>query len=97
MIELSKALIVKKLVLIITEYENDMSKAIMRDVQRGVTFLYGEGAYTHHKTKIIYCVVALSQVPTVREIAGYVDPKCFISILDVSEVLGYGFRKDITF
>lgn len=87
----------KKLVLIITEYENDMSKAIMRDVKRGVTFLYGEGAYTHHERKIIYCVVALSQVPTVREIARYVDPKCFISILDVSEVLGYGFKKDITF
>lgn len=87
----------KKLILIITEYENDMSKAIMKDVQRGVTFLYGEGAYTHHERKIIYCVVSLSQVPAVREIASLTDPKCFISILDVSEVLGYGFRKDITF
>ncbi|MHC1682245.1 MAG: YitT family protein [Clostridiaceae bacterium] len=87
----------KKLILIITEHEDDMSKAIMRDVKRGVTLLYGEGAYTHHQRKIIYCVVALSQVPTVREIAGYVDPKCFMSILDVSEVLGYGFRKDLNF
>lgn len=87
----------KKLILIITENADDMSKAIMRDVRRGVTFLYGEGAYTHHERKIIYCVVSLSQVPTVREVARYIDPKCFMSILDVSEVVGFGFKKDLTF
>lgn len=36
----------QKLILIITEKEEDVSKVLMNELNRGVTFLYAKGAYT---------------------------------------------------
>ncbi|WP_242946913.1 DUF2179 domain-containing protein, partial [Clostridium haemolyticum] len=35
----------------------------MHKLHRGITFLYGEGAYTKEKINILYCVVSPRQVP----------------------------------
>lgn len=83
-----------KLIFIITEKEKEVSDAVMQNLKRGVTFLYGEGAYTNVERKVLYCVVNLSQVPTLKQIVKEIDGNSFISILDVAEVEGEGFRKD---
>ncbi|WP_125152399.1 YitT family protein [Clostridium rectalis] len=82
-----------KLILIITEEEQLVSEAIMSNLRRGVTFLYGEGAYTNKSRRVLYCVVPLAQLPQLKQIVKEIDEKSFISILDVSEVEGKGFRK----
>ena len=51
----------KKLLMILTEKEEDIIKFIIKDVHRGVTSLPAEGEYTHSKKKMIYCIVTLSQ------------------------------------
>ncbi|MBE6067387.1 MAG: YitT family protein [Clostridium lundense] len=83
-----------KLIFIITEKEKEVSEAIMQNLGRGVTFLYGEGAYTNLERKVLYCVVQLSQVPLLKQMVKEIDENSFISILDVAEVEGKGFRKD---
>lgn len=83
----------KKLLFIITEKGKEISRVIMNELNRGVTFLYGEGAYTGEEKKILYCVVSLSQVPKVKQLVRDMDDKAFISIMDVSEVEGKGFIK----
>jgi len=85
-----------KLIFIITEKEKEVSEAIMQNLNRGVTFLYGEGAYTNVKKKVLYCVVQLPQVPHLKQMVKEIDENSFISMLDVSEVEGRGFRKDST-
>ncbi|MEW9093841.1 MAG: YitT family protein [Clostridiaceae bacterium] len=82
-----------KLILIITEKEEEVSDWILRNLGRGVTFLYGEGAYTKNKRKILYCVVPLAEIPKIKNITKEIDNNAFISILDVSEVEGKGFKK----
>ncbi|MDV3426430.1 MAG: YitT family protein [Bacillota bacterium] len=83
----------KKLLFIISDKEKEISRIIMNEIHRGVTFLYGEGAYTGEEKKILYCVVSLSQVPKVKQLVKQTDEKAFISIMDVSEVEGKGFIK----
>jgi uncharacterized membrane-anchored protein YitT (DUF2179 family) len=83
----------RKLLFIISDKEKEISSVIMKEVHRGVTFLYGEGAYTGEEKKILYCVVSLSQVPKVKQLVKETDKKAFISIMDVSEVEGKGFIK----
>lgn len=85
----------RKMILIITSKENEVSKALMDKLKRGVTFLYGEGAYTGHNKKILYCVVSLAQLPSLKQIVREIDEKSFISILDVSEVEGKGFYSSL--
>lgn len=87
----------KKLLLIITDKEEEVGFAIMENLKRGVTFLNGEGGYTHKNRKIIYCVISLSQLPKIRDLVRNIDGNSFISILDVSEVQGEGFKKDLSF
>ena len=84
---------IKKMLLIITEKEVEVSKAIMKDLGRGVTFLYGEGAYTGDQKKVIYCMITVKQLSRIKKIIEDTDPTSFISIIDASEVKGQGFKK----
>lgn len=83
----------KKMLLIITDKEDEVSNAIMKDVGRGVTFFYGEGAYTGDKKRIIYCIITVKQLSRIKKIIEDVDEAAFISVVDTSEVNGPGFKK----
>lgn len=83
----------RKLLFIISGKEKEISNIIMNELNRGVTFLYGEGAYTGEEKRILYCIVSLSQVPKVKQLVKQIDEKAFISIMDVSEVEGKGFIR----
>lgn len=85
----------QKLILIISDNEDLVCTKLMENLNRGVTFLYGEGAYTKKNKKIVYCVVALQQLPLLKHVVRETDPEAFISILDVAEVEGKGFNKGL--
>jgi Uncharacterized conserved protein len=82
-----------KSVLIITDKEKEVSDRILKNLNRGVTYLYGEGAYTHEEKKIIYCIIPLSQLPELKSIVKTIDKKAFVSISDAYEVHGKGFQR----
>jgi len=90
-----KGLNQSKAVLIITEKEEEVAKLIMKRLNRGVTYLYGEGAFTKERKKILYCIIPLSQLPELKEIIINTDNRAFLSISDASEVQGQGFRPSI--
>ena len=83
----------KKLLMILTEKEEDIIKFIIKDVHRGVTSFPAEGEYTHSRKKMIYCIVTLSQLIYIKNSIMLMDPKAFITIIDVSEVRGKGFKN----
>lgn len=85
----------KKLLLIVTKKEEEVSKALMKKIKRGVTFIDGAGAYTRKKRKIIYCVVSTRQLAQVKKILDDVDKKSFMSIIDTAEILGEGFKRPV--
>ncbi|MTI66111.1 MAG: YitT family protein [Firmicutes bacterium] len=85
----------KKLLLIVTKHEDTVSNAIIDEINRGVTFLDGAGAYTRKRRKIIYCVVTKRQLAKVKKIVEDTDKNSFMSILDTSEILGHGFKKPV--
>lgn len=82
----------KKLLFIVTEKEEEVSNAIMEKMGRGVTYFYGEGAYTGDRKKILYCIVTLNQTIRTKKIIEDIDSEAFISVLDASEVHGKGFK-----
>lgn len=85
----------QKMILIVTNKEDEVSEAIIKVLRRGVTFLYGEGAFTKKEKRVLYCIVSLSQLPQLKLIVQHIDENAFISILDVAEVQGKGFRRDM--
>ena len=83
----------QKSVLVISGESESIAGDIMNVLQRGVTFLEAEGAYTKERKRIIYCIVSSNEIPKIKEIALTYDKKSFISVNDVTEVKGRGFKE----
>lgn len=83
----------KKLLLVLTEKEEDIITYVIKDMHRGITSLMAEGGYTHNQKKLLYIAVTTSQMISLKNRILRIDPKAFITIIDVSEVKGKGFQS----
>ncbi|OOM11276.1 YitT family protein [Clostridium saccharobutylicum] len=81
----------KKLLLILTDKEEDVINYVIKDLHRGITSLFAEGEYTHDRKKMLYCIVTTRQMIELKNTIHKIDPKAFITIVDISEVRGKGF------
>lgn len=79
-------------VFIISSEPQKIADLILKKLNRGVTFLEGEGAFMARRQRVIYCVVSLSQLARVKYYVRSIDPQAFLTVAEVSEVLGKGFR-----
>ncbi|MFH1829575.1 MAG: YitT family protein [Pseudomonadota bacterium] len=79
-------------IFIISSKPEEIADLILKKLERGVTFLEGEGAYLGKKQKVIYCVVTLRQLARVKYYVKSVDPNAFLTVAEVNEVAGKGFR-----
>ena len=78
--------------LIITQNPEPVVKEILEEMERGVTYLQGKGAYTAEERSILYCVVTRSEIAQIKALVREADPQAFIVIGQANEVLGEGFR-----
>lgn len=83
----------KHILMIVTKKEDEMAKAILNKLGRGVTFLYGEGAYTHEKKRMLYCIVNERELNDMKHMIEDIDERALISIYETYDVQGNGFLK----
>ena len=67
----------QKSVMLISNKSEEIGNSIMKDLVRGVTYIEAEGAYTHEKKRIIYCIVSSNEIPRIKEIALKYDKEAF--------------------
>ncbi len=79
-------------IFIISAEHVKIAHLITRKLNRGVTFLDGEGAYLGRKRKVIFCIVSLGQLSRVKHYVKSTDPNAFMIVSEASEVLGKGFK-----
>jgi uncharacterized membrane-anchored protein YitT (DUF2179 family) len=77
---------------IITAEPKVIARQIMAEVDRGCTILNGVGAYTGQPRSLVYVVVQRGELAVVKHIAHRLDPKAFVVVADVHEVVGEGFQ-----
>lgn len=82
-----------KLILIISDKNEEIAKEIGEKLQRGTTGLYGKGMYTNNEKLVLMCAVARGDISKVKIIARKIDPRSFIIITNSREVVGLGFKK----
>ena len=70
-----------------------LAEGILKEVDRGVTFLQGKGGYTGQDRELLLCVVETSEVTQLKELIYQHDPQAFIIVTDAQEVLGEGFSS----
>ncbi|HWI64971.1 MAG TPA: YitT family protein [Symbiobacteriaceae bacterium] len=77
---------------IITTEPKQISQRIMDEIERGCTILPAVGAYTGQAKSMLYVVLQRGELSPVKEMVHAIDPKAFMVVSDVHEVLGEGFR-----
>lgn len=82
-----------KAVLIISDNYEEIRQHIFDELDRGGTYINGEGMYNNDEKKIIFTSISRKQLPILIHFVHEIDPKAFISILDASETLGDGFMS----
>ena len=82
-----------KSVYIISDEIEEIGQAIMARLGRGVTYLYGEGAYTGNNKKVIFCIITRLEESKMKEIVRSIDTQAFLAIGNISEVKGGRFKK----
>lgn len=80
-----------KMAYIISDEYERIASEIMTNLDRGVTGLSSTGMYSNKDRKMLFCVVSKKEIIKITEIAKKIDPKSFIIVNDVREVMGEGF------
>ena len=83
-----------KLLLIISDKTEQISKEIEKKVQRGTTGIYGKGMYKNKDKLILMCAASRGDVNRIKVIAKKIDSKAFIIIVKSREVVGLGFKPE---
>jgi len=78
---------------IISDATEDIRNDIFTKLERGVTYLNGVSGYHQRDIKILFVVLNRRQVPLLTDIVKDADPDAFMIIMDVYDVLGYGFNS----
>ena len=76
---------------IVSSKSREICDAILKQVDRGVTLLNGEGGYKGSPTQLVLTVISNRELIKVERLIHRIDPECFLVVSRVSEVRGRGF------
>lgn len=82
-----------KVALIVSKEYEAIAQAVGSQLDRGATFLHGEGSYSHQNTKVVLAVVKKQQVTELKELVMELDSDAFVIIQEAHQVLGDGFSR----
>jgi uncharacterized membrane-anchored protein YitT (DUF2179 family) len=82
-----------KTLFIISDRYADIRKYIIEDLERGGTYLKGEGMYNGSSKTIIFTVVNRREMAILQEYIHQIDPSAFVTVLEAKEILGEGFKS----
>lgn len=82
-----------KVAIVVTDKHEAVAQTIAKDLDRGVTFLNGQGYYTRQDKKVILTAVKRKELAELKELVNKVDSEAFIILQDAQQVLGDGFKR----
>jgi len=82
-----------RLLYIISDRSEPITRRLLEELDIGVTHIYGEGAYSHKQKKVIMCVVKKRVSPLAESIVKEEDPDAFMIVTSASEIFGEGYKS----
>jgi len=79
---------------VISKKTEEIKRAIIEDIDRGVTLLDGETGYRGDDTQIILSVIKNRELPRTERLIHEIDPEAFIIVNRITEVKGNGFTYE---
>ena len=82
-----------RVALIISKEHERIVDQIARELDRGATYLHGEGTYSGEDKKVILTAVKKQQLADLKRLVVEIDPNAFIIVQEAHQVLGDGFSR----
>ena len=76
---------------IISSHSEEIRKAVLEQLDRGITMLDGHTGYLGQEMEMIFTVISNRELPRVEKIVHAIDPECFMVVSKISQVSGRGF------
>ena len=80
-----------KVALIISDHYQEVAERIATQLDRGATFLKGEGSFTGTEKTVVLTAVKKQQLAELKRLVSEIDPKAFVIVQEAHQVLGDGF------
>ena len=80
-----------KVAIIISDQYETIANMIFDKLDRGVTYLNGEGAYSRSDKKVILTAVKKHQMADLKRMVSELDSNAFVIVQEAHQVLGDGF------
>lgn len=82
----------KQMVFVVSDSAEEIGKALLSMLHRGVTLLHGTGMYTGKEHGVLICTFQAKQLSALKKSVYEVDPNAFVIVTPVQTVHGGGFR-----
>ena len=82
-----------RLIFVISDKEEEIAQKFMTDLDSGVTYVNGIGAYTSADKKIIMCTMTKQMLPKAQDIVRDIDINAFIIVTSANEIVGEGYKS----
>ena len=82
-----------KSVMIVTVREEEICQALSEEFGRGITQISARGYFSGAEKCVIYFVVNRFQIPRVKHLVTTIDPAAFITVTEISDVMGTSVKQ----
>lgn len=82
-----------KVAIIISREHASIAREIGLRLNRGATYLNGQGSFTGNDLKVVFTVVRKQQVAELKHLVMAIDPDAFVVVQEAHQVLGEGFSR----
>ncbi len=82
-----------KLIYIISDHSEKITTRLLEELDIGVTFIEGQGAYSKKEKRVIMCVMKKQIAPLAEEIVKNEDVNAFMIVTSATEIFGEGYKS----
>lgn len=82
-----------KLIYIISDHSDVITKRLLEELDIGVTHIQGSGAYSGKEKNVILCAIRKQMSPKAEEIVKEEDPQAFMIVTSATEIYGEGYKS----
>ncbi len=84
-----------KMLMVVTDYADEISQALVQSSPRGVSIVPAKGAFTGQDKNMLICVLRSNEVAPAIKLIKSIDPNTFTIITEANEIIGKGFKPTI--
>ena len=82
-----------KLIYIISDHSEKIAQRLLDELDLGVTYVHGIGAYSGKDKKVIMCVMRKPLAPKAEQVVKEEDPLAFMIVTSATEIYGEGYKS----